>query len=161
MEHRKILPMVCVVAIASQLLVIKVQSSFAQLTNLNTTVAQLSISDEEPDNTPTRSVNPKNIRYSRGYAYRYKFNCTPENQTALVIYQARRSRQGEIVTSWKEATKRPLIEWTQKGSVEFGDLYTSEVRCLEVIDRFNQHFLQGEGRAYLLPLSEGVSMVWL
>ncbi|NES77615.1 MULTISPECIES: COP23 domain-containing protein [unclassified Okeania] len=155
MEHRKILPMVCAVAIAAQLLVIKVQSSFAQLTNSNTTVTQLSTSDDEPDNNPTPSVNPKKIRYSRRYAYKYKFDCTPENQTALVIYQARRSRQGEIVTSWKEATKRPLIQWTKGGSVEFGDKYTPEVRCQAVTDRFNQHFIQGE-KPKMPPLSEGV-----
>ncbi|NEO51953.1 MAG: hypothetical protein F6K54_01910 [Okeania sp. SIO3B5] len=155
MEHRKILPMVCAVAIATQLLVIKVQSSFAQLTNLNTTVTQLGTSDEEADNSPTRSVNPQKIRYSRRYAYKYKFDCTPENQTTLVVYQARRSRQGEIVTSWKEATKRPLIQWTQTGSVEFGDKYTPEVRCQAVTDRFNQHFLRG-GKPNMPPLSEGV-----
>lgn len=155
MEHRKILPMVCAVAIAAQLLVIKVQSSFAQLTNLNTTVTQLNTSDDERDNSPTRSVNPQKIRYSRRYAYKYEFDCTPENQTALVVYQARRSRQGEIVTSWKEATKRPLIQWTQKGAVEFGDKYTPEVRCQAVTDRFNQHFLRG-GKPNMPPLSEGV-----
>ncbi|NEN91013.1 MAG: hypothetical protein F6K48_19715 [Okeania sp. SIO3H1] len=155
MEHQKILPMVCAVAIATQLLVIKVQSSFAQLTNLNTTVAQLSTSDDEANNSPTRSVNPQKIRYSRRYAYKYEFDCTPENQTALVVYQARRSRQGEIVTSWKEATKRPLIQWTQTGSVEFGDKYTPEVRCQAVTDRFNQHFLRG-GKPNMPPLSEGV-----
>lgn len=155
MKHRKILPMVCAVAIATQLLVIKVQSSFAQLTNLNTTVAQMSTSDNEADNSPTPSVNPQKIRYSRRYAYKYQFDCTSENQTALVVYQARRSRQGEIVTSWKEATKRPLIQWTKTGAVEFGDKYTPEVRCRAVTNRFNQHFLRG-GKPNMPPLSEGV-----
>ncbi|MGB3511901.1 MAG: COP23 domain-containing protein [Microcoleaceae cyanobacterium] len=74
----------------------------------------------------------------------------------LVIYQARRNRQGEIVGSWETATKRPLVQWTQTGSLEFGEQYTPVVRCQAVTDRFNQHFLRGEGSGYLPPMSEGV-----
>ena len=155
MRQQKILPIVCLVAIAAQVLMLKTNSSFAELTNLNSTLAQLNTSGDHRDNTSTDSVNPKNIRFSRRYAYKYKFECTPDNQTELTIYQARRNRQGEIVGLWKKAANRPLIQWTETGSLEFGELYTPEVRCQAVTDRFNQHFLRG-GKPKMPPLSEGI-----
>jgi len=155
MIQKKIFLILYVVAIAAQILIVKTHSSLAKITNLNSKLAQLNTSGEDRDNTSTDSVNPKNIRFSRRYAYKYKFECTSDNQTELAIYQARRNRQGEIVGSWKKAANRLLIQWTQTGSLEFGDRYTSEVRCQAVTDRFNQHFLRGK-KPNLPPLSEGI-----
>ncbi len=155
MIQQKILPIVCVVAIAAQILIVKAHSSLAKITNLNSTLAQLNTSGDVQEEGSTGSANPKNIRFSRRYAYKYKFECTPDNQTELAIYQARRNRQGEIVGSWKKAANRPLIQWTQTGSLEFGDKYSPEVRCQAVTDRFNQHFMRG-GKPKMPPLSEGI-----
>ncbi len=155
MIQQKILPIVCLVAIAAQVLILKTNSSLAQLTNFNTKLAQMSTSGDVQEDGSTGSANPKNIRFSRRYAYKYNFECTPDNQTELAIYQARRNRQGEIVGAWKKAANRPLIQWTQTGSLEFGDKYTPEVRCQAVTDRFNQHFMRG-GKPKMPPLSEGI-----
>ncbi len=141
---------------AAQMLIINTEFSLAKSITSSTVLAQNSISNQNKSKNSTPSVNPKNIHYSRRYAYRYQFECTPENQTVLVIYQARRNRQGEIVTSWQETTKRPLVQWTETGSLEFGERYTPEVRCQAVTDRFNHHFLRGGGSAYLPPMSEGI-----
>lgn len=145
MRHNKILDKLCVVAIAAQVLMLSTNLSLAQVST-----------SSDPQKSSTNSVNSQNIRYSRRYAYRYEFECTPDNQTELAIYQARRNRQGEIVGTWEKITNRPLIQWTQTGSLEFGDKYSPEVRCQAVTDRFNQHFLKGEGQADLPPLSEGI-----
>lgn len=153
MKHQKILTIACVVAIAAQMLMIN--KPILAKTTLPILLAQNNTSDGT-NNSSTRSVNPENIRYSRRYAYRYEFECSAENQTVLVIYQARRDRQGKILASWEKVDKRPLIQWTKTGSLEFGEQYTPDVRCQAVSDRFNQHFLRGEGSAYLPPMSEGV-----
>ncbi|MGD1712942.1 COP23 domain-containing protein [Hydrocoleum sp. CS-953] len=155
MIQKKILPILSVVAIAAQILIVEAHSSLAKITNLNSRLAQLNTSGNELDNTSTNSVHPKNIRFSRRYAYKYKFECTPDNQTELAIYQARRNRQGQIIGLWKKAANRPLIQWTQTGSLEFGEKYPPEVRCQAVTDRFNQHFLRG-GKPKMPPLSEGI-----
>ncbi|MGK7922907.1 MAG: COP23 domain-containing protein [Trichodesmium sp.] len=155
MRRNKILHKLCVVAIAAQVLILNTGISLAQDTNLNRRLAEVSTSSD-PQKSSTDAVNPQNIRFSRRYAYRYKFECTPDNQTELAIYKARRNRQREIVGSWEKAANRPLIQWTQTGSLEFGDKYSPKVRCQAVTDRFNQHFLKGEGKPYLPPLSEGI-----
>ncbi|MDJ0553009.1 MAG: COP23 domain-containing protein [Microcoleaceae cyanobacterium MO_207.B10] len=146
---------VCAGLLTCQLPTLTAQALVATVPKPEILVAQENAPENTKRKTSPQPVNNRNTGYSRRQAIKYRFECNSNNQTVLAIYQARRNRRGNIVSSWEKITERPLIQWTKEGSAEFGEELTPEDRCQGVTANFNYHFLRTESRPRLPPLSEG------
>lgn len=154
--NQYLLSLGCIGLITYQLPILTVQAQTRTMSESNIIVAQKNNSKNNKVEVSTQPPNSQTTGYSRRRAIRYRFECNSNNQTVLAIYQARRNRSGNIVSSWNKMTDRPLIQWTEEGTAEYNSQLTSKERCQEVTAKFNYHFLRNESRPQLPPLSEGI-----
>lgn len=151
-----LLSLVCAGLITYQLPKLTAQAFVPTLAQSEILVAQENDKKNDNTNNSTEPAHDRNTGYSRRRAIKYQFECNSNNQTVLAIYQARRNRRGDIMSSWEKITERSLIQWTEEGAAEFSDRLTLKDRCQAVTANFNDHFLRNESRPRLPPLSEGI-----